>query len=65
MVTTFQNGYTIETWYDRKTRNWISQVLNENHYQLGNAEFSGNKKDANETHKERVINFQKTLDNSQ
>lgn len=52
MLTTFPNQYTIFTWYDRQSRNWITQYRDSEGNQIGNAEFSGNKKDANETHKE-------------
>lgn len=55
MITTFQNSHTIETWYDRKSRNWITQHKDSNRNQIGNASFSGNKQLANITHKETSI----------
>ena len=60
MLTTFPNLYTIFTWYDRSKRIWITQYKDAEGNQIGNAEFSGNKKCANETHKE----FLKSLDST-
>lgn len=37
------SGRSIETWYDRRSRNWITQLLDEDQCQLGNAEYSGTK----------------------
>lgn len=52
MLSTLSNGYTIYTWYDRQSRNWITQYRDAEGNQIGNALFSGNTKDANTTHKE-------------
>ena len=56
MITTFENGHIIDTWYDRKTRNWITQLRDSNDYQVGDAIFSGNKKDATISHKDMIAN---------
>ena len=36
-------GYYIETWYDRHTRSWVSQLKDREGSQLGDAEYSGTK----------------------
>lgn len=52
MLSTLSNGYTIYTWYDRQSRNWITQYRDAEGNQIGNAEFSGNRTNANTLHKE-------------
>jgi hypothetical protein len=39
---TLESGRTVESWYDRKSRNWVTQ-LKENGNQVCDAEFSGTK----------------------
>lgn len=51
VLTTFADGQSVYTWYDRQSRNWITQLRDSQKNQIGNAEFSGNKKSANITHK--------------
>lgn len=51
MLTSFADGQSIHTWYDHQTRIWITQLKDYEGNQIGNAEFSPNKKFANITHK--------------
>ena len=51
MLTTFADGQSVYTWYDRQSRIWITQLKDSGGNQIGNAEFSPNKKFANITHK--------------
>lgn len=37
------DGARIETWYDRKSVNWISQLKDSDDNQIGHAEFDGHK----------------------
>lgn len=43
IITLDMGGHTIETWYDRHTRSWISQLKDPNGAQLGDAEYAGTK----------------------
>jgi len=36
-----QNGNTVESWYDRKTRSIVVRVINADHKQLGDADYCG------------------------
>lgn len=46
MKTLCGNGNTIESWYDRKTRSSVIQTLDAAGNQIGDANYSGNKKSA-------------------
>jgi len=35
--------YSRETWYDRKTRSWVTQILDEGRNQIGAAYYDGNR----------------------
>jgi DNA-binding beta-propeller fold protein YncE len=37
------NGNTVSSWYDRKTRSSVTQVLDKDGNQLGDADYSGNR----------------------
>lgn len=50
MKTELVNGFAVNTWWDRQSRNWITQILTPEEYQYGVALFSGNKQDAEYTH---------------
>lgn len=39
-------GGTVETWYDRQTRNWVTQLKDTKGNQVGDAAFSGTKLEA-------------------
>ena len=51
MKKTLSNGYTVDTWWDRQSRNWITQILDSEGNQQGEALFSGTRKDAEHDHK--------------
>ena len=57
MLTTFSNGHTIDTWYDKQSKLWITQLLDENAHQIGDAEFSPNKQSALYIHKQLVKSY--------
>lgn len=52
----FLNGFTVETWWDRQSRNWITYVTDEKGYQVGAAQISGEPLGA-ELDKQRCINI--------
>lgn len=35
------DGWYVETWYDKHTKNWISQLKDNNGFQIGDAEYDG------------------------
>jgi hypothetical protein len=41
MITKCNNGNSVETWYDPKSRNSVCRVLDKNGHQFGDAEYSG------------------------
>lgn len=41
-----RNGNTIDYWYDRRIRQSVVQVLDSSGNQIGDAEYSGNRKSA-------------------
>lgn len=41
---------TVRTWYDRQSRNWISQVVNEKGWQIGDSIYDGTKAAAQRSH---------------
>jgi hypothetical protein len=43
MKTKCKNGYTVENWYDRHSRNSIVRTINTNGDQVGDADYSGNR----------------------
>lgn len=45
-----QDEYIVDTWWDRRSRNYITQLLDENGYQIGDAIYTGNKDDAMSAH---------------
>jgi len=63
MITTYSSGHTIETWYDRKSRNWITQLFDKNQYQIDDAIYTGNKICANIAHKEMIVKANKLIEN--
>jgi hypothetical protein len=40
-----KNGNTVDTWYDRLTRSWITQTKDAESNQVGEAQYAGNKPD--------------------
>jgi hypothetical protein len=46
--------YTVETWWDSRSKNHITQIKDKNDYQIGDSELSGNKADAEIDHKRMV-----------
>jgi hypothetical protein len=42
--------FFVETWYDRVTRNWVTQLKTANLEQIGNAVYSGSKLEAFKVH---------------
>lgn len=53
-ITKLRDGWRVETWWDRRSRNWITQLKDENGYQVGHAGFSGNKDGAELEHDHMV-----------
>lgn len=54
---TFPNGFTVETWYDRRSRNWITQTKDAEGNQVGEASFGGDQITARLNHKEHTAPF--------
>lgn len=50
MKTELVNGFSVSTWWDRQTRLWITQILDEDENQQGEAMFSSNRESAKFTH---------------
>ena len=50
MKTELVNGFAVETWWDRQSRNWITQILDSEGNQQGDAMFSSNRESARFTH---------------
>lgn len=46
MKTLCKNGNSIERFYDRKSRSSVTRVIDANGNQIGDADYSGNKKSA-------------------
>ena len=53
----FPNGFTVETWYDRSSRNWITQTKDAEHNQIGDATYSGNQLSARFAHRTHTAPF--------
>jgi len=52
--------FLVDTWYDRQTRSWVTQLLNEEGNQIFDAFYAGNKEDALYDHKfyiDRINSF--------
>lgn len=57
-MTRFDNGWTVETWWNRSARSWVIQVMDENRNQLathnlelgGDTQYVGTPKGAKLTH---------------
>ena len=45
-----KNGNTVLRWYDRRTRSTVIQTLDVDGNQIGDADYSGNKKSADFAH---------------
>lgn len=50
MKTELVNGFAVSTWWDSQTRTWITQILDEDENQQGEAMFSANRESARFTH---------------
>ena len=50
MKTELVNGFSVDTWWDQQARVWITQILDENEFQQGEALFSGNRTSAKFDH---------------
>lgn len=46
MKTQCKNGNVVERFYDRRTRSSVTRVLDSDGYQVGEADYSGNKQSA-------------------
>ncbi len=46
--------YQVDTWWDRYSRNWITQVKDMDGNQIGDADYSGNRYGADITHERTV-----------
>lgn len=55
MKTKCKNGNTVDHWYDRKIRSSVTQIIDASGKQIGEAQFSGNRKTAKFT-RESAIN---------
>ena len=47
-------GLSVETWYDRQVRSWLTQIKDPEGNQIGNAFWSGSKDSAKNAHKEAI-----------
>ncbi|CAB5224476.1 AdoMet_MTases domain containing protein [uncultured Caudovirales phage] len=52
-VTPVENG-TVDTWYDRPTRSWVTQRLDAEGNQIGDASYDGTQEDAKRSHASMV-----------
>lgn len=53
MLTELPGGGKVETWYDRRSRNYVTQLKDSEGNQVGEAEYSGTRAGANLSHKEK------------
>lgn len=51
---TTHGAYTVETWYDRRSRNWITQTKDAAGNQISDATYTGNRISANLAHAEHA-----------
>lgn len=58
-LTTFSTGHTIETWYDKSSKNWVTYAKSPDSRQLGAADYNGNKDSAKFAHEQMVKEFKK------
>ena len=54
MTTILEDGTEVETWYDRRSRNWITVRKDKSGNQIGDADFAGNSKTAAFNHKAAI-----------
>lgn len=54
MTTILKDGTEVETWYDRRSRNWITVHKDKIGNQIGDADFASNSKTASVNHKAAV-----------
>lgn len=50
MKTELVNGFSVDTWWDRQSGIWITQILDDEGNQQGNALFAGNRTSAKFDH---------------
>ena len=48
--------FTVESWWDRQSRNWITYLLSPEEFQIGDANYVYQKSSAQSAHKEMVDN---------
>lgn len=46
--TTFENGWNVETWWDRAAHSWVTQIKNEKGWLIDDALFAGSDGGKNE-----------------
>lgn len=51
----------VETWYDKVTRNWVTQIKDNAGNQVGDAEYSGDTKSSEVAHEWAVFDAEKVL----
>lgn len=51
------DGFCVETWYDKHTRSWISQLKNKEGDQIGDAEYDGTSLSVTTSQKKLVDQF--------
>jgi len=54
LTTPTSNNLTVETWYDRTSRNWITQIKNAEGNQIGSAFFAHKRSSAIINHSDAV-----------
>lgn len=54
MKTQLDNGITVDTWYDRQSRNWVTQTFDADGNQIADAEYSGDRKSAQIDHQQAI-----------
>jgi len=42
-----KNGNSVVTWYDRQSRSWITQIIDPDGNQIGEADYSGRREGSN------------------
>ena len=57
MKTLTKSGKLVESWYDRRSRNHITQVKDENGFQVGDAEVDGDCVSRDYSHKQLVQEY--------
>jgi len=53
-ITQCKSGNHVETWYDRHTRSWVTQTLDADRNQIGEADYSGCRENRDFCHDRRV-----------